>query len=182
MKKSSKPTQSSASTIAPKTVATGAKGCGNERAAGSAAMQYEKVPRKIPSVHCVTRSREKLTMIRGENCIDARVSVISRMANTIDTTVMMEPAMPPRMTWATCGSACEGNRVEGTQALTAGYSSSNHDSNAPAQPSDSAMVSGRTKKPPRRLYIAWRSNKGRLSLSVQVTVEVYIAESPGMTG
>src|ERR1019366_2662220 len=120
----------------------------------------------MPSVHCVTRSREKLTMMRGENCIDARVSVINRMANTMDTTVMMEPAMPARMTWATCGSACEGNRVEGTQALTAGYSSSNHDSNAPAQPSDSAMVSGRTKKPPRRLYIAWRSSKGRLLLTV----------------
>jgi hypothetical protein len=56
-------------------------------------MQYEKVPRKIPSVHCVTRSLEKLTMMRGENCIDARVSVISRMANTMDTTVMMEAAM-----------------------------------------------------------------------------------------
>src|ERR1035441_623336 len=129
-------------------------------------MQYEKVPRKMPRVHWVTRSREKLTMMRGENCIDARVSVINRMANTIDTTVMMEPAMPARMTWATCGSECEGNRVEGTQALTAGYSSSNHDSNAPAQPSDSAMVSGRIKKPPRRLYIAWRSNKGRLLLTV----------------
>src|ERR1039458_9318810 len=166
MKNSSKPTQASASTIAPKTVATGAKGGGNESAAGSAAMQYEKVPRKVASLHCVTRSREKLTMMRGENCIEARVSVINRMANTMDTTVMMEPAMPARMTWATCGSACEGNRTVGTQALTAGYSSSNHDRKAPAQPSDSAMVSGRTKKPPRRLYMAWRSNKGRLLLTV----------------
>src|SRR5271165_2598708 len=165
MKKSSKPTQTNASTIAPRTVATGAKGRGYERAAGSAAMQYEKVPRKIPSVHCVTRSLEKLTMIRGENCIDARVSVISRMANTIDTTVMMEAAMPARMTWATCGSACEGNRVEGTQALTPGYSSSIHDIEAPAKPSASAMVSGRTKKPPRRLYMAWRSTCGRLLLT-----------------
>src|ERR1039458_17514 len=77
-------------------------------------MQYEKVPRKIPSVHCVTRSLEKLTMMRGENCIDARVSVISRMANTMDTTVIMEAAMPARMTWATCGSACEGNKMVGT--------------------------------------------------------------------
>src|ERR1035441_3154345 len=128
-------------------------------------MQYEKVPRKIPRVHCVTRSREKLTMILGENCIDARVRVISRMAKTIDTTVMMEPAMPARMTWATCGSACEGNRVDGTQALKAGYSSSNHDSSAPAQPSDRAMVSGRIKKPPRRLYMAWRSISGRLLLT-----------------
>ena len=68
-------------------------------------MQYENVPRKTPSVHCVTRSREKLTMIRGENCIDAKVSVISRMAKTMETTVIMEAAMPARMTWATCGSA-----------------------------------------------------------------------------
>ena len=84
---------------------------GSERAVGSAAMQYEKVPRKIPSVHCVTRSLEKLTMMRGENCMEASVSVISRMANTMDTTVMMEAAMPARMTWATCGSACDGNRA-----------------------------------------------------------------------
>ncbi len=105
MKKSSHPTQASASSIAPSTVATGANGCGTERAAGRAAMQYEKVPRKMPSVHCVTRSRAKLTMMRGENCIEASVSVISRMAKTMDTTVMMEAAMPARMTCATCGSA-----------------------------------------------------------------------------
>src|SRR5271165_6328137 len=134
-------------------------------------MQYENVPKKMPSVHCVTRSREKLTMMRGENCIDARVSVMSRMANTIDTTVMIEAAMPPKMTWATCGSACEGNRTVGTQALAAGTSSSSHDRTAPAEPNTSAIVRGRIKKPPRRLYIAWRSNKGRLlltALSVQV--------------
>src|ERR1039457_5307683 len=171
MKKSSKPTQTRASTIAPSTVATGAKGCGSDRAVGSAAMQYVKVPRKIPSVHWVTRSREKLTIMRGENCIDARVSVISRMANTMDTTVIMEAAMPARMTWATCGSACEGNRTVGTHALADGNSSSNHDRHAPAQPSVSAIVSGRIKKPPRRLYIAWRIINGRLllmALSVQV--------------
>src|SRR5271165_1011379 len=134
-------------------------------------MQYENVPRKMPSVHCVTLSLEKLTMMRGENCIDASVSVMSRMAKTMETTVIMDAAMPARMTWATCGSACEGKRAVGTQALVTGNSSSNHDSKAPAQPSDSAMVSGRIKKPPRRLYIAWRSNKGRLlltALSVQV--------------
>src|ERR1039458_9259961 len=125
-------------------------------------MQYEKVPRKMPSVHCVTRSREKLTMMRGENCMDASVSVINRMANTMDTTVMMEVAMPARMTWATCGSAWEGKRMVGTQALTAGYVSSNHDKSAPAHPRASAMVSGRIKKPPRRLYMAWRSFNGRL--------------------
>jgi hypothetical protein len=42
----------------------------------------------------------------------------------MDTTVIMEAAMPARMTWATCGSACEGNRTVGTQALAAGNSSS----------------------------------------------------------
>src|ERR1035437_5087059 len=170
MKKSSKPTQTSASAIAPRTVATGANGGGSERAAGSAAMQYEKVPRKIPSVHCVTRSLEKLTMMRGENCIDARVSVISRMANTIDTTVMMEAAMPARMTWATCGSACEGNRTVGTHALAAGNSSSKQDRTAPAQPSASAIVRGRIKKPPRRSYTAWRKINGRLLLTISSSV------------
>jgi hypothetical protein len=39
MKNSSQPTQISASNIAPTTVATGANGCGMERAAGSAATQ-----------------------------------------------------------------------------------------------------------------------------------------------
>ena len=37
-------------------------------------------------------------MIRGENCIDASVRVMSRMANTIDTTVMMEAAIPAKIT------------------------------------------------------------------------------------
>ena len=53
------------------------------------------------SKHCVTPSRTKLTMIRGENCIEASVSVISRIAKTIDTTVMREAAIPARMTCAT---------------------------------------------------------------------------------
>ncbi len=39
MKKISHPTQTSASSIAPVTVATGTNGCGNVRAAGKAAMQ-----------------------------------------------------------------------------------------------------------------------------------------------
>src|ERR1035437_1007298 len=105
-------------------------------------MQYEKVPRKMPRVHCVTRSLEKLTMMRGENCMEASVSVISRMANTMETTVMMEAAMPPRMTWATCGSAWEGKIALGTQALRAGKASSHSDSSAPMQPSTIAMDSG----------------------------------------
>jgi hypothetical protein len=39
MKKTSHPTQSNASSIAPETVATGTNGCGKERAAGIAAIQ-----------------------------------------------------------------------------------------------------------------------------------------------
>jgi len=62
------------------------------------------------------------------------------------------------------GSACEGNRTVGTQALTTGNPSSSHDRNAPTQPSASAIVSGRIKKPPRRLYIAWRITSGSFLL------------------
>src|ERR1035438_5537511 len=101
MKNNSQPTHAIDNSIAPSTVPGGAKGCGCERAAGSAPRQYKNVPRKMPSVHWVTRSREKLTMIRGENCMDASVSVINRMANTMDTEPMMEAAMPARITWAT---------------------------------------------------------------------------------
>ena len=57
-------------------------------------MQKAKVPRKMPSIHRVTRSLTKLNRIRGEKTIiDASVSVIKRMAKTIETTVMMEAAM-----------------------------------------------------------------------------------------
>src|SRR5690349_9345677 len=117
MKKRSQHTQANARNIAPSTVTTGAKGRGTERAAGSAAMQYENVPRNTPSVHCVTWSLAKLIRIRGENCIEANVSVISSMAKTIETTVMIEPAIPARITCATCGSEVDGKRSDGTQLL-----------------------------------------------------------------
>src|ERR1700746_2928054 len=123
MKKISQPTETNASIIAPVTVRTGTNATGSERAAGSAAMQYEKVPRNIPSVHCVARSRTKLTRMRGENCVEASVSVISRMAKTMETTVMMEVAMALRITCATCGSCLEGNSVVGTHALSVGICS-----------------------------------------------------------
>src|ERR1700691_2747993 len=115
----------------------------------------------MPRVHWVTRSCTKLTMIRGENCMEASVKVISMMANTIDTTVIMEPAMPPRIICATCGSACEGNSAPGVQPPRAGKDSSNSESSAPAQPSASAIDSGRTRNPPRRLYMARRNSNGR---------------------
>jgi hypothetical protein len=43
----------------------------------------------------------KLIRIRGENCVDARVRVIKRIAKTIATTVMIDVAMSVRMAWAT---------------------------------------------------------------------------------
>src|SRR5450756_2385182 len=114
--------------MAPVTVATGTNGCGNARAAGNAAVQYANVPRNTPSVPCVVRSLTRRTRMRGENCVDASVSVISRIANTIDTTVMIEVAMLLRMICATPGSSCEGNRVRGIQALICGMLSSSDDS------------------------------------------------------
>ena len=65
-----------------------------------AAIQYEKVPKKMPSVPCVTRSRTKLIRKRGENCVEASVRVISRIAKTIDTTVIVDVAMLARIVWA----------------------------------------------------------------------------------
>jgi hypothetical protein len=65
----------------------------------------------------VVRSLTKLIRIRGENCVDASVSVISMIANTIDTTVMIEVAMLLRITCATAGSSREGKRTLGTRAL-----------------------------------------------------------------
>ena len=100
-------------------------------------------------------------MMRGENCMEASVSVISRIAKTMETTVMMEAAMPPKMNCATCGSEWEGKSALGTMSLNNGKVSSSHDRIAPAQPSVSAIVSGRTRKPPRRLYVAWRSSSRR---------------------
>src|SRR5665647_548292 len=163
MKKISHPTQTSASAIAPVTVATGTNGCGNARAAGNAAMQYVNVPRKTPSVPCVVRSLTKLIRMRGENCVDASVSVISRIANTIDTTVMIEVAILLRITCATPGSSCEGKRVLGIQALIPGIASSSDESTAPAVPRIMAMANGRMRKPPRSAYIAERNSTGKRS-------------------
>ena len=39
-------------------------------------------------------------MMRGENCMEASVSVISNIAKTIETTVMIEVAMLARITCA----------------------------------------------------------------------------------
>src|SRR6516164_2148586 len=127
----SQTTQTRASNIAPVTVAMGTNGCGNERAAGNAAMQYENVPRKTPSVHCVVRSLTKLIKMRGENCVDARVRVIRRIANTIDTTVIIEVATLLRIICATPGSSRDGKSVCGIQALISGVDSSNERAQRP---------------------------------------------------
>ena len=62
----------------------------------------------------MTWSRMKLIKMRGENCVDASVNVIRRIAKTMETTVMVAVAMVVRMACATWGSAWDGNRVEGT--------------------------------------------------------------------
>lgn len=111
----------------------------------------------------MVRSLTKLIRMRGENCVDASVSVIRRIANTIDTTVIIEVAMLLRMTCATPGSSCEGKRVLGIQALTSGIDSSSDESTAPAAPRIMAMVNGRMRKPPRSAYIAERKRTGKRS-------------------
>ena len=126
-------------------------------------MQYEKVPRKTPNVHCVVRSLTKPTRMRGENWVEASVRVISRIANTIDTTVMIDVAMLLRMIWATPGSCCDGNRTVGIQRPTSVNDSSMDDSTAPAAPSTSAIARGRMRKPPRNAYRADRNSAGRRS-------------------
>jgi hypothetical protein len=111
----------------------------------------------MPSVHCVVRSLTKLTRMRGENCVDASVIVISNIANTIDTTVMIDVAMLLWITWATPGSWREGKRTPGIQALTMGVASSSHERAAPAAPKTKAIANGRMRKPPRSAYIAERN-------------------------
>src|SRR5581483_10223612 len=101
--------------------------------------------------------------MRGENWVDASVRVISRIAKTIDTTVMIDVAMLLRMICATTGSSCDGNSVLGIQAPIDGVVSSNDDSPAPTHPRIKAITSGRIRKPPRSPYIADRSKTGRRS-------------------
>src|SRR6516162_9694828 len=101
--------------------------------------------------------------MRGENCVDARVRVIRRIANTIDTTVIIEVATLLRIICATPGSSCEGKRVFGIQALISGVDSSSDESTAPIAPKTTAMTKGRIRKPPRSAYIAERNTTGRRS-------------------
>src|SRR5581483_581494 len=64
------------------------------------------------------------------------------------------------ITCATLGSEWDGKIASGTHWLVAGTASSSQDKNAPAHPNTTAIASGRTRKPPRRLYIAWRTDSG----------------------
>lgn len=89
--------------------------------------------------------------------------VISNIANTIDTTVIIEVAMLLRMICATPGSCCDGNSTVGIQLLTSLNDSSKDESKAPTVPSTSAIVSGRMRKPPRKAYSAERNSDGRRS-------------------
>jgi hypothetical protein len=73
--------------------------------------------------------------ILGENCVEASVSVISRIAKTIETPVIVEVAMLVRMACATWGATCEGNSACGTNQRIAGNCSSKADMAAPAVPS-----------------------------------------------
>jgi hypothetical protein len=95
--------------------------------------------------------------MRGENCVDARVRVIRRIANTIDTTVIIEVATLLRIVCATPGSSREGKRVCGIQALISGVDSSSDESTAPTTPKTTAIANGRIRKPPRSAYIAERN-------------------------
>src|SRR5208337_5345974 len=103
--------------------------------------------------------------MRGENWVEARVRVISRIAKTIETTVMVEVAIVVRMACATWGSDCEGKSACGTNARISGNCSSSADRTAPVVPSASAISNGRMRNPPRRLYAAdWTSTGSRLSI------------------
>src|SRR5271166_945858 len=87
------------------------------------------------------------------------------MANTIETTVIVEVAMLVRMACATCGSACEGNSASGTNERISGKRSSNAEIVAPATPRAITIRNGRTRKPPRKLYATdWYRIGSRLSI------------------
>ena len=100
--------------------------------------------------------------------MEANVRVINKMAKTMETTVMIEAAMPPKMICATCGSACEGKRVRGTQAENAGKVSSTQDNSAPDVPKARAIVRGRIRNPPRRLYLMCRTHSGKRAFNYLV--------------
>src|ERR1700728_2211988 len=124
-------------------------------------MQYENVPRNMPSVHWVTRSRVKLIRMRGENWVDAKVSVINRIAKTIDTTVIIDVAISVRIVCAIVGSACEGNRTRGMKVSITGKRSSSDERSAPAAPRISAITKGLSRNPPRKAYNAAGGMDGR---------------------
>ncbi len=106
----------------------------------------------MPRVCWVTLSRTKLIMMRGENCVDASVNVINRMANTIDTTVIMAVAILLSTSWATAGSCVVGKSMVGIQCRMFGYHSSKVDKYIPAAPINKAITNGRIRNPTRKSF------------------------------
>ena len=103
--------------------------------------------------------------MRGENWVDASVSVINRMANTIDTTVIMAVAILLKISCATAGSCVVGKSMVGIQFRICGYHSSNVDKYIPEAPINNAITNGRIRKPTRKsLAIRFINTMGRRGL------------------
>ena len=141
--------QTKARNMATVTVSIGAKGWGSERVAPMPVRQKPKVPRNIPKIYWVFLSSMKLIMIRGENCMEANVSVSNRTETANATTVMIAVAMVLKIACATPGSDFDGNNTEGIQAFRNGICSSRCDNTAPAIPSRIAITRGSKKNWPR---------------------------------
>ncbi len=77
---------------------------------------------------------------------------------------MMEAAIPRQNDLRHLRIGMRGKERGGTKSEKPGINSSSNDKIAPAQPMVSAMISGRTRNPPRRLYAICRITNGmRLS-------------------
>ena len=87
--------------------------------------------------------------MRGENCMDASVSVISRIAKTIDTTVMIDVGDARQDHLGNLRIRVRGKqhvRHPGIQCRKRLLAFREH---IPGAPSTKAIASGRTRKPPR---------------------------------
>jgi hypothetical protein len=63
-----------------------------ERTVRSTSKQYTKVAMKVPSVNCTPRSEVKFRSTRGPKCDEVCASAVIVSENTIETTVITEPA------------------------------------------------------------------------------------------
>jgi len=92
-------------------------------------------------------------MMRGENCMEASVSVISNIAKNDRDHGHDRGRDASQMTCATCGSEMKMERAPSERnQKTRGLTLRGMNSTAPKQPSVSVMIRGRTRNPPRRLY------------------------------